>query len=535
MADITSAGRPKIFVRNATGLRKEAGTFDILVYNTNNQNIGLGVAFLLLAIGAYPGGNFSLAAIMAAILVIPIYLVYGRLAADMPRSGGDYVWTSRIFGPKIGPMIGFMVAWTWIVLAFVGGIGLPVALVGPLGIAPWMRAMGAATGASVFNQIADFATNPQGIFIIGVAVLALFTYIMIRGVRPYMRIQNVTFILAMIGVVLGVVAGLSTSQTDFANHFDQYVVAAGGVTGAHAIVMANAPAVVPFSFTATFFAMIWTIYMVVFGSASAYIGGEVRKPGRTQRWGMIGSLILTGGAIAVILGVLDHAIGNQFLAGLAATPAASLGLSFNPNYNELLSSAMGPSVFWGFALGFTFLFWTYVWMPINFFTTTRLLLALSIDGYLPTRISDVHEKYGTPYVAILIMAVLGVVGLILYQAGVISIITIVWAGLLMFGIVGLAAALYPYRLPAVWTAGGATRIAGIPVITVAGVLLVLAMLTAMYAFWFDPFSGVGNTQLGIFWNVGTPLVGLLVGIVIWAVRRSQGFDVRLAATEIPPD
>ena len=56
---------PRIFVRNATGLRKEAGTFDVFVYNTNNQNIGLGVAFLMLSLGAYAGGNFPLSAAMS--------------------------------------------------------------------------------------------------------------------------------------------------------------------------------------------------------------------------------------------------------------------------------------------------------------------------------------------------------------------------------------------------------------------------------------------------------------------------------------
>lgn len=527
--------QPKIFVRNATGLRKEAGLFDILVYNTNNQNIGLGVAFLILAIGAYPGGNFALAAVMASVLCLPIYLVYGRLAADMPRSGGDYVWTSRIFGPRVGPMIGFMVAWTWIVLAFVGGIGLPVALVGPLGVAPLMRSLGAATGSAAFGHVADWATSTAGIFILGVVVLGTFTWVMIRGVRLYMRIQNVTFFLAIFGVVLGIVAALMSTHDGFATHFNAYVTAAGGHANAYAAVMANAPAPTSFSFSSTFYAMIWTIYMVVFGSASCYIGGEVRRPGSTQRWGMLGSLVLTGASIAIILAVLDKGIGNQFLSGLAATHPADIGLAFNPNYNELLAASQGPSVLWGFALGFTFLFWTYVWMPINFFTTTRLLLAMSLDGYLPARVADVHERYGTPHVAIIIMAVLGLAGLILYQAGVISIITLVWAGLLMFGVVGIAAALYPYRLSTVWASGGATRFAGIPLITIFGVLLAIAMAIALYAFWFDPFSGVGNSTLQQILNVGTPISGLVVGTLLWAYRRSQGVDVRLAATEIPPD
>ncbi len=107
MHDLASSDRAtltaetqQIFVRNSTGLRKEAGTFDVFVYNVNNQNIGLGVAFLFRAIAAYPGGNFPLSAILGSLLVVPLYFVYSRMSADMARSGGDYVWTSRIFGPR---------------------------------------------------------------------------------------------------------------------------------------------------------------------------------------------------------------------------------------------------------------------------------------------------------------------------------------------------------------------------------------------------------------------------------------------------
>ena len=42
--------RPQIFARQATGLRKEAGVLDIFVYNVDNQNVGLGVTFLLLSL-----------------------------------------------------------------------------------------------------------------------------------------------------------------------------------------------------------------------------------------------------------------------------------------------------------------------------------------------------------------------------------------------------------------------------------------------------------------------------------------------------
>src|SRR5258707_2704211 len=134
----TSQTPPRVFVRNATGLRKEAGLLDVFVYNTNNQNIGLGVAFLGLGIGAYAGGLLPLSALIATVLVIPLYMVYSRMSADMARSGGDYVWTSRIFGPTLGPPIRFIVAWTLCILAFTS-VCEPASFVAQLGGARCLR------------------------------------------------------------------------------------------------------------------------------------------------------------------------------------------------------------------------------------------------------------------------------------------------------------------------------------------------------------------------------------------------------------
>ncbi len=529
-----SVGTQQIFVRNSTGLRKEAGTFDIFVYNVNNQNIGLGVAFLFTAVAAYPGGNFPLSAILGSLLVLPLYFVYSRLSSDMAKSGGDYVWTSRIFGPRWGPMVGFTLAWTWSILAFTA-IGAPAAFFAQLGVAGWMRALGVATGSTAFIDIGNWVSSTFGTFVVGTILLVLFTYILIRGVRTYMRVQNFAFLLAMAGVVLGFVAALGANSGAFAGHFDTYVTALGGIAHASAKVTSNAPATSGFSAESTFYAMLWTIYMVLFGATSCYIGGEVRKPGQTQRIGMIGSLILTGVSIALLIVVVQNAVGQTFLAGLASTPASDLGLAFNPTYNELLMIAMSPSVIWAVLLGFTFLFWTYVWMPINFFTATRLMLALSLDGYLPARVSDVHPRYATPHVAILIAFVLGELSMILYITGILSVITLLWAGVVMFVLTGIAAIVYPYRLPSVWRAGGGGRIGGIPTISIWGVLLVPAMLIVLWILWFDPFVGIGASALQMTLNIGLPVSGFLLFWVIYAVRKSRGFDVRLSATEIPPD
>lgn len=532
----TPGPTPTVFVRNATGLRKEAGALDVFVYNTNNQNIGLGVAFLGLAIGSYAGGLLPLSAVLASILVVPLYMVYGQLSADMPRSGGDYVWTSRIFGQRFGPPIGFVLAWTWIVLA-ITAIGAPAAFFSQLGVSGWMRAMGAATGSPTFGAIGDWVSSQTGTIVVGVVLLAAFTLVMIRGVKTYMKIQNWAFAFAMAGILLQIVASLLSSVGTFPALFDAYVVRAGGVPHAYDLVVANATAqgAAGGTASATMYAMVWTVYMVLFGATSAYIGGEVRRARSSQRIGMLGSLILTGGAIAILLTLLISRIGDTFLNGLSATDPATLGLAFLPNYNELLTIGAGANVFWAVALGFLFLFWTYVWMPINFFTATRLMLALSLDGYLPASLSKVHAKYATPYVGILVAGVVGAVSMVLYVVGILSVITLLWAGVLMFAVVGVAAVLYPSRMPDVWAGNGGKRIAGIPTIRVWGFLLVPAMLFVLFLLWNDPVIGIGHAPLQMALNLGLPVTGLILYAVIWAIRKRAGIDLRLASAEIPPE
>jgi basic amino acid/polyamine antiporter, APA family len=534
----TSAGAadaaPTVFVRNATGLRKEAGALDVFVYNTNNQNIGLGVAFLGLAIGSYAGGLLPLSAVLASLLVVPLYMVYGQLSADMPRSGGDYVWTSRIFGTRLGPPIGFVLAWTWIVLAFTA-IGAPAAFFSQLGVSGWMRAMGAATGSATFGAIGDWVSSQTGTIVVGAALLLLFTVIMIRGVRTYMKVQNAAFALAMLGILLQIVASLLSSTTKFPALFDAYVVKAGGVSGAYDLVMANVPAASTGSASATMYAMVWTVYMVLFGATSAYIGGEVRRARSSQRIGMLGSLILTGAAIAILLSLLISRIGSDFLNALSATDPATLGLAFLPNYNELLTIGTGGNVFWAVALGFLFLFWTYVWMPINYFTATRLMLALSLDGYLPASLSKVHPRYATPYVGIIVAGVVGAVSMVLYVVGVLSVVTLLWAGVVMFAVVGLAAVLYPSRMPEVWAGSGGKRLFGVPTIRLWGLLLIPAMLFVLFLLWNDPVIGIGHTPLQMVLNIGLPISGVVLYAVIWGIRKRAGIDLRLASAEIPPE
>lgn len=521
----------KIYTRDATGLRKEAGPFDIFIYNVNNQNIALGVIFLFGGLASYPGGSFALTVLIATILVIPIYVVYSRLSADMPRSGGDYIWVSRILGRKAGPLLGFTVAATWIMSAFVS-IGAPMAFMTQFGIAPFLRELASATGSHALAHVGDWVYGSTGTLIVGALFLIAFTIVMLVGVRTYMTLQRYAFFLSCIGLVIGLLCLVFTAHHSFAASFDAYVKSLGGVDGAFALAeKAGAPtANHPFSSTATYYASIWSLYMVLFGATSCYIGGEVRQPARTQRLGMFGSLVFTAIGLVLLIMTLLNIGGEAFFMGLGS---AKLGLAYAPTYNELVYAFFAPSIVGALVMGVTFFFWTYVWMPINFFTATRLLLALSLDGYLPRSLSKVNSRFGTPHVAIILCGLFGLLSLYLFVDNIISTVTLVFACAVMFAITGFSAILYPFTMRRTWESSGAGRFLGIPVISLWGAAQFVFSLIVLDIFWADPVAGIRLSTSNMIINIGAPILAVIIAAVVIVIRRSGGTDLSLATAEIP--
>src|SRR5258706_6212993 len=115
---------PGTFARKASGLVRTAGPMDVLAYNINFISIGLLLTFMFLFMPSlYPGVNMYLSMLIAVIITVPTGLVYGFLAASMPRSGGDYVYNSRILGPALGTMANWNITIWWF---FYGGVALGV-------------------------------------------------------------------------------------------------------------------------------------------------------------------------------------------------------------------------------------------------------------------------------------------------------------------------------------------------------------------------------------------------------------------------
>jgi len=102
--------KPTMFVREATGLVKQASFLDSISLNISNMSAGaaLGtIGFTMIAVDV-SGVNLAYGALIAFALSIPEIVVYTMMSRRMPRTGGDYVWVSRALGGFWGSSLSFM-------------------------------------------------------------------------------------------------------------------------------------------------------------------------------------------------------------------------------------------------------------------------------------------------------------------------------------------------------------------------------------------------------------------------------------------
>src|SRR2546423_7416800 len=164
MAEMPQAGGPaKLFVRQSSGLVRDVSVTNALFFNVA-AFVGVGLtlypAFYSLAfVGVWRFGPFSeygIAAIVAGLFCILLALIFASLTSVMARSGGDYVFTTRI----LHPFLGWMESWT-LVIASVLIIAFEVPLV-LRNLQITARIIGIGAGGHFFTHANSWFTDSTG-------------------------------------------------------------------------------------------------------------------------------------------------------------------------------------------------------------------------------------------------------------------------------------------------------------------------------------------------------------------------------------
>lgn len=534
---------PRVFTRAATGLVREAGLFDALIYNVNFISIGLMVALMFLYMPSYGGVNLPFSLVFCALLALPTGATYGMLAAIMPRSGGDYVYVSRVLGPAWGMMSNWNTTVWWILYG-----GVPSAFLASFGIAPFMRILAAFTGNESLLRFADWAASATGMFVIGALLIVVLVGLFILGLGVYFRVQNVLFAFAMLATVLVIVVALLRSPAVLQSSLAQQLAALTGRGDIlEALIRESGYQPQPFNLQNTFITMTWIYLTMGFSFSSAYIGGEVKQASKIQIWVIPGTVLY-----ALVWGLLlvwsvSWAFGEDLIGAISTlgdAGASAVGLAAAPRFHELVALGSG-NLLLAFLIGFGFIFWSYAWLPGQILNASRNLVAYAIDGLMPSALAAVSPRFHTPIVSLVIMGALSIVSLAIYVfTPYFATLVGIFGFLLTFIMVSLSAVLLPYRRPELFASSPvAWRLGRLPVVSVVGALSIVACLIMQWAYLNDPYSGIsldpstlreGILGFGMFLlNVGIFLSGLVIyGIARWW-RGRQGIDLSLAYREIP--
>ena len=409
------SGSP-LFSRNATGLVKLGTPYKLMVMNI--VNIGITYAafyFWLLPL------NFPRTSLMDALLLtlpfgLGFLLTYALLAISMPRSGGEYLWISRAVHPAIGWGTSMMGA---VANAFYVGLG--GYWVATLALGPVLSIFGVTQHSSTLInwgnklQATGFPSWPWAF---GVFFALLAGVVLLAGMRVYYRFQQFVWYVAVVTLGVGVVTMFTSSQTAFRHAFNRYAVGSGGPHGAYHMIEVAARAK-PSGITAyDLFGMFALVsYTAV---VSAYLGGEVRSPRKSQLIAGVGGGLLYFAFLVIIVLAIGHSPGESFnnaAAWVNGNAPKSYPVTSSPTFMLWMSLLAGTSPILLLCVGIGLTLFSLNWIPTAAIQSGRAMFAWGFDRIIPERASAVSKRTGAPTVSTAVIIAVGIALITMYADG----------------------------------------------------------------------------------------------------------------------
>lgn len=538
-----------LFLRKATGLVRSWSVFDAFVYAFFSINlITLGL-YIFSQMYYLEGGLLPTALISGAIIVAQV-IVYAGLIAVMPRAGGDYVWQSRILGGGIGFVLAvtgwWFILWLW--------TPLYADMLRHEFFVPLLAILGMQEAANFF------AWNPNAWFIVSLITVGYVAVIIALGMRAYAKVQKFCFWVGLAGLAIVFLFLLFGSNADFQAGLEaQAPQMFGGEANVYERTMAageEAGAVLPLaggSLGAIFLAMPYIVFFNLWPNWGATLYGEVKGADDFKRnvLGMGAALVITT-LLAVVFFLLinktiswefyTHANGAYWNYVWGYTEQAP-PLNFWP-YPALLAMFLTGSRVLQFIVILAMSMWFFGWAGTVFLSSTRVIFAAAFDRVLPEAIASVHPRTRTPVWALMLMVFPGLIVSILYVWNIANFASLTLMSTLVIAITYLgstiSAIILPYTKKEMYEASPIAKykIAGIPLITLAGLIFLAFLIFLLYQWLIDPngLYGIGytNTSSMVFMLA---MYGMAMLIYVGArfYRRSRGVNLDMLYKEIPAE
>lgn len=537
-----------IFLRKATGLVRAWSVFDAFVYAFFSVNL-VTLGMYIISQMYYLEGGLIPTLLVSAGFILAEVVIYAALIAVMPRAGGDYIWQSRILGGGVGFVLAvtgwWFILWLW--------TPLYADMLRHVVFVPLLAVLGLRDAALWF------AWQPNAWFLTCVLTVLFVGLVIAMGMKAYARVQKLCFWIGNAGLLVVCLLLLFASNADFQAGLEANAArlfgTAPGLYQATLAAGAEAGAVQPLAggtFSAVLLALPYIVFFNLWPNWGATLYGEVKGADDFKRnfWAMaLGLLVTTALAIVVYL-LVARTVSWEFF-----TSANGAYWNYRWGYTEtappfpvwpypaLLAAFTINSPALQFMILLAMAAWFFGWAGTMFLSSTRVIFAAAFDRLLPEAVATVDPRTRTPTRALLLMVVPGLVVSALYVWNVFNFTSLTLASTLVIAVTyfgsTVAATVLPYRKPELYNASPIAkyRVAGLPLITVAGVVFLLFEGFLLYQWVFDPNELYGisyrNTASVLFMLA---MYGLALAIYVGAraYRRSrEGIDLGMVYKEIP--
>jgi amino acid transporter len=497
---------------------------------------------------AFQGSNLVLGIAFAFLFELPIALAYTWLATALPRSGGDYVFQSRVFGGGFG----FTVVFAFFVVWILQWVALSGWLLAVLGLAPTLIGLGVSfDNQTLINWGANIATA-NGIIVVSIINAVVSLLLLVSGFRNYVRFQYVMWyaILASFGLML--LLFFTTNPTDATAKLNDFALATGGsadffqsakAAAADAGVNFSAPfwlfgtlMVAPIAWTS----LQWATY-------SVEQGGEIKNAHvfRNQLFIIVGSLIATAGLLVLLALAMTKGIGSDGILVASsgywyAVPEATIaGTYMMPN---MIAIALTSSPILILIIGVGYILNSFQIVCNCYIGCTRIMVAQGLDGLLPDWFARVNARWKTPvnaHIAYLLAAIPVIIAYNKYSEWVRWTLGVTFANGAVMTLSALAACLLPYRAAKLYSASpGATyKLGNTPAVTWVGAIgfLTGAFMVGSFLFVKDLGLAYSSDAFPYYIVAGTAAFGIIVYWIMRTFRAQRGLKVEYAFAEIPPE
>jgi APA family basic amino acid/polyamine antiporter len=370
-------------------------------------------------------------------------LTYAELGAMKPQAGGEYVYIRDGYGP----LAGFLYAWTWFLIAKPASIAtLATGFVRVLGNFPALSFFSHNLVSSPFP-----VTYGQLVAVSAATLISILNYIGIKKAGDF----QLVFTFLKVAIILSIVViGFSYSGGSWQNFAGSFTGAKGGMAG----------------FMAALVAALWAYDG---WNDLNMVSGEISNPERNIPRALIFGVALVGVLYMLVNAAVQYVLPAGAIAAAPRPASDAMAVVLGSLGAGLVSAGMALSML--------------VAMNGTVMSGARVPYAVARDRYFFSALAEVHPRFRTPSVAIVVQAILAIVLLLLGGSFKQFFSLAIFAEWLFYMIAGTTVFVFRWRDP---QAARPYRVWGYPLVPL---LFVLASAVLLYFTFRDNYP---NSALG---------------------------------------